>query len=63
MINVHYATYQIVGLVLHQGVTHENGHCQSILAIDNVYRLADDETFPTPLPHLTVQQRKEISQV
>ena len=59
--NVHQASYQIIGLVLHQGATHENGHYQAILAIDNVYWLADDNSFPTPMPHLTAQQRKEIS--
>lgn len=62
-LNVHLATYQVVGLVLHQGMSHENGHYQSILAINNVYWLADDGTFPTPLPHLSSQQRKEISQI
>lgn len=61
--NVHTATYQIVGLILHQGATHENEHYQAILAIDNVYWLADDGAYPTPLPHLSLQQRKEISQI
>lgn len=41
--NVRYASYQIVGLVLHQGTSHETGHYQSILAIDNAYWPADDE--------------------
>ena len=61
--HVHMATHQVVGLVLHQGVSHENGHYQTILAIDNIYWLADDGTFPTPLPQLRLQQRKEISQI
>ena len=47
--NVHYATYQVVRLVY-----------QAILAVDNVYWLA---AFPTPLPRLTTQQSKEISQI
>ena len=62
-INVHYASYQIVAMVLHQGEGHENGHYQSILAIDNAYWLGDDETYPTPISFISPQQRKEISQV
>ena len=62
-VNVHMATYQVVGLVLHQGASHENGHYQAILAIDNIYWLADDGSYPTPLAHLSLQQRKEISQI
>lgn len=61
--NVHYATYQVVGLVLHQGATHENGHYQAILALNNVYWLADDNVYPVPLAKLTPQQQAEISQV
>ena len=62
-INVHYASYQIVAMVLHQGEGHENGHYQSILAIDNAYWLGDDETYPTPISFISPQQMKEISQV
>ena len=62
-INVHMANYQVVGLVTHQGASHENERYQTILAIDNIYWLADDGTFPTPLPHLTLQQRQEIAQI
>ena len=61
--HVHYATYQVVGLVLHQGASHENGHYQAILALNNVYWLADDNAYPVPIAHLTSQQRTEISQV
>ena len=61
--HVHMAKYHVVALVLHQGATHENGHYQTILAIDNIYWLADDGTFPSPLPQLTSQQRREISQI
>ena len=61
--NVHYATYQVVGLVLHQGVSHENGHYQAILALDNAYWMADDNAYPVPIAHLTSKQKTEISQV
>ena len=61
--NVHYASYQVVAMVLHQGESHENGHYESILAIDNAYWLGDDESYPTPIPFISTQQKKEISQV
>ena len=59
---MHYASYQIVAMVLHQGAGHENGHYQSILAIDDAYWLSDKESYPTPIPHLTTQ-KQEISHV
>ena len=61
--HVHLASYKVIGMVLHQGVDHQTGHYQSILSVDNIHWLADDEAYPQAIPHLSTQQRKEITQI
>ena len=45
------------------GRWHQNGHCQSILAMNKAFWLADDGQYPCPLQRISAQHRREILQI